>query len=68
MTKADRLPRTPHEEDADRAALGFPSTTASSTNRPEEGGNSGLCSREVLDMDDVLPKDLNFVDDLSQEI
>lgn len=56
------------EEVGDRATLGPPSTTASTANRPEEDENSRLCSREVLDVDDGLLKDLDFDDGLSQEI
>jgi hypothetical protein len=51
---------TLREEGEDRAALGPPSTNASTTIRPEKDGNSVLGSREVSDVDDSLLKDLNL--------
>jgi hypothetical protein len=48
------------EESEDRAALGPPSTNASTTNEPEKDGNSVLGSREVSDVDGSLLKDLNL--------
>lgn len=56
------------EEVGDRPTLGPPLTTAGTANRSEEDENWKLCSREVLDVDDGLWKDLDFDDGLSQEI